>query len=349
MESLADERAAAQLGAHQRVTQSDPRKRPHLRRTGAPCGHPRRLRPLAEAELSVARRDQDSQTIRSEGGLLPLDLLLRVRDPQSQLPGTAPDDYGLPAGERLNEVITQSWNTLRKHWVEFRDGAAHLAAGAAGTGLTNDKWSLPLLRELGFGLLPVTAGPELAGRPYPIGPFLRSRADSPRRLRSLPRSPRGRTAGRRLGQSSWPCSGVPQPQRRPPLGDRVERPAPARPARQPGALASVVSRVRPRSDVLGGGSIPISCCCGSSLMPRASRHARETVPRPAGWSNGRRRPSGSAPGPSGTCGAAWSGPSESSGPASPAIQGTSSCERRCAPGRSHQRPCTSSSCAWCTA
>ena len=119
----------------------------------------------------MARRDQDFQAIRSEGGLLPLDLLLRVRDPQSQLPGTTPDDYGLPAGERRNEVITQSWNRLRKHWVEFRDSAEDLAAGVAGTGLTNDKWSLPLLRELGFGLLPVTAGPELAGRPYPIGRF----------------------------------------------------------------------------------------------------------------------------------------------------------------------------------
>ena len=120
----------------------------------------------------MARRDQDFQAIRSEGGLLPLDLLLRVRDPQSQLPGTAPDDYGLPAGERQNEVITQSWNRLRKHWGEFRDGAEDLAAGVAATGLTNDKWSLPLLRELGFGLLPVTAGPELAGRTYPIGRFL---------------------------------------------------------------------------------------------------------------------------------------------------------------------------------
>ena len=119
----------------------------------------------------MARRDQDFQTIRSEGGLLPLDLLRQVLDPQSQLAGTAPHDYGLPAGERLNEVITQSWNRLRKHWVEFRDDAENLAAGVAGTGLTNDKWSLPLLRELGFGLLPVTAGPELGGRTYPIGRF----------------------------------------------------------------------------------------------------------------------------------------------------------------------------------
>ena len=120
----------------------------------------------------MARRDlPDFQTVRSEGGLLPIDLLRRVLDPRSGLPGAAPDDYGLAPGERLNEVITQSYNRLRKHWGEFRAGAENLAAGAAGTGLTNDKWSLPLLRELGFGFLPTTAGPELEGRTYPISRF----------------------------------------------------------------------------------------------------------------------------------------------------------------------------------
>ena len=119
----------------------------------------------------MARRNQDFQTIRSEGGLLPLDLLRRLLDPRSGLTGSTPEDYGLRAGERLNEAITQSWNSLQKHWAEFREVAANLPVGAAGTGLTNDKWSLPLLRELGFGFLPVTAGPELDGRTFPIGRF----------------------------------------------------------------------------------------------------------------------------------------------------------------------------------
>ncbi len=119
----------------------------------------------------MSRRNQDFQTIRSEGGLLPPDLLLRVLDPKEQLDGTRPEDYGLPQGERLNEVITQSWNRLRKHWVEFRAAAEHLPATEPGTGLTNDKWNLPLLRELGFGLLPTSAGPEIGGRTYAINRF----------------------------------------------------------------------------------------------------------------------------------------------------------------------------------
>ncbi len=119
----------------------------------------------------MGRRTNDFQTIRSEGGLLPTDLLRRVLDPREKLEGTLPEDYSLPPGERLNEVITQSWNRLRKHWAEFRAAAANLPEGEPGTGLTNDKWSLPLLRELGFGLLPTSAGPEVGGRTYAINRF----------------------------------------------------------------------------------------------------------------------------------------------------------------------------------
>ena len=117
----------------------------------------------------MARHQPEFSGVRSQGGLLPPDLLRRVLD--SRVPGVEAGDYVLPAGERLNEVITQAWNRLRKHWTEFRAAAANLSEGEAGTGLTNDKWSLPLLRELGFGLLPASAGPEIGGRTYPIRRF----------------------------------------------------------------------------------------------------------------------------------------------------------------------------------
>ena len=119
----------------------------------------------------MARRIDDFHTIRSEGGLLPPDLLRRVLDPKEKLDGTRSEDYGLPQGERLNEVITQSWNRLRRHWGEFRASAEKLPKDEPGTGLTNDKWSLPLLRELSFGLLPTSAGPDINGRIYAINRF----------------------------------------------------------------------------------------------------------------------------------------------------------------------------------
>ena len=118
------------------------------------------------------KRTNDFQAIRSEGGLLPPDLLRRLIDPREKLPGTLPEDYGLPKGERLNEVITQSWNRMRKHWVEFRPVADALPETEPGTGLTNEKWTLPLMRELGFGLLPTSAGPEINGRTCAINRFL---------------------------------------------------------------------------------------------------------------------------------------------------------------------------------
>ena len=119
----------------------------------------------------MARPNQEFQTVRSEGGLLPPDLLQRVLDPRSALAGNRPEDYGLSPGERLNEAITHSWNRLRRHYGGFTAAAANLPEGEAGTGLTNDKWSLPLLREFGFGFLPVSAGPAIAGRTYAIGRF----------------------------------------------------------------------------------------------------------------------------------------------------------------------------------
>lgn len=120
----------------------------------------------------MSRRTHDFQSIRSEGGLLPSDLLRRILDPREKLTGTNPEDYGLPPGERLNEVITQGWNRLRRHWSEFRASARLLPEGEAATGLTNDKWSLPLLRELGFGVLTTSAAPEIEGRTYAISRFV---------------------------------------------------------------------------------------------------------------------------------------------------------------------------------
>jgi hypothetical protein len=119
----------------------------------------------------MARSLTEFQTIRSQGGLLPPDLLRRILDPKEKLEGTRPEDYTLAPAERLNEVITQSWNRLSKYWSDFRASAAKLPSDEPATGLTNDKWTLPLLRELGFGLLPTTAGPEINGRTYPISRF----------------------------------------------------------------------------------------------------------------------------------------------------------------------------------
>jgi hypothetical protein len=124
----------------------------------------------------MTRRNQDFRTIKSEGGLLPPDLLRRLVNPKDKLEGTNLRDYGLAPGERLNDAITQSWNKLRKHWTDFRKSARGLPEGEPGTSLTNEKWSVPLLRELGFGMLPTSAALTVAGKSYAINRFFGSTA-----------------------------------------------------------------------------------------------------------------------------------------------------------------------------
>lgn len=46
----------------------------------------------------MTRRAGAFQTIHSEGGLLPPDLLRRLLEPKEKLPGTQPADYGLAPG-----------------------------------------------------------------------------------------------------------------------------------------------------------------------------------------------------------------------------------------------------------
>jgi len=71
----------------------------------------------------MARRTADFQTIRSEGGLCHRPASPPARS-ERKARGYQPEDYGLSKDERLNEVITQSWRRLSKHWAEFRTAAA---------------------------------------------------------------------------------------------------------------------------------------------------------------------------------------------------------------------------------
>ena len=86
-------------------------------------------------------------------------------------PARRPEDYGLPQGERLNEVITQSWNRLRKHWAEFRAAAANLPEGEPAPASPTTSGACRCCASLGFGLLPTSAGPEIGGRTYAINRF----------------------------------------------------------------------------------------------------------------------------------------------------------------------------------
>lgn len=65
-------------------------------------------------------------TIRSEGALLPADLLQRIINGDRNLSGLTPDAYHLNAGEKLNEATNRAWNRLVGAWAAFTEAAAKL-------------------------------------------------------------------------------------------------------------------------------------------------------------------------------------------------------------------------------
>lgn len=107
-------------------------------------------------------------TIRTEGGLLPPELLQRVAEGDKALGGLAPTNYDLAPTERLNEAISRSWNRLVGLWASFAPQLDEISGDEPGAGATRDRWLIPLFQELDFGRIAVARGIEVGGRSYPI-------------------------------------------------------------------------------------------------------------------------------------------------------------------------------------
>ena len=108
-------------------------------------------------------------TVRTVGGLVPADLLARIIA-GSDLAGLSADDYRLELGVSPREAANRAWSVLTGAWTAYRDALAARPAGDRATGLTRDKWLAVVLRELGFGRVPVTpaGGIHADGRAFPV-------------------------------------------------------------------------------------------------------------------------------------------------------------------------------------
>lgn len=115
----------------------------------------------------MASRDNIFTTIRTEGALLPPDLLQRISE-NTNLDGLTPESYHLYPGEKLNEAVNQRWNRLQGVWTSFRAGQERLPEDDLGTTLTRERWLLPLFDTLGYGRLQTATAVEIDGRSYPI-------------------------------------------------------------------------------------------------------------------------------------------------------------------------------------
>lgn len=107
-------------------------------------------------------------TVKTEGALLPADLLVRVSSEDKTLPGLTSDHYHLARNERLNEAVTRAWNRLRGAWSSFREDLDRLSEEDPGTGVTRDRWLNILFQELGFGRLSPARDLVIEGKNYPI-------------------------------------------------------------------------------------------------------------------------------------------------------------------------------------
>jgi hypothetical protein len=106
--------------------------------------------------------------VRTEGGLLPPDLMQRVAAGDRSLPGLTSKSYHLAQGERLNETIARSWNRVRGAWHGFCDALSQLPEDDPAVGLTRERWLGVIFQELHYGRLPRASGLELDGKAYPI-------------------------------------------------------------------------------------------------------------------------------------------------------------------------------------
>jgi len=108
-------------------------------------------------------------TIRTEGGLLPADLLARVAQGDSQLLGLHPEAYHLAPTERLNEAVNRSWNRLAGAWEGFATALEALPADdRTATEVTRRRFSLVLFQELGFGQLQPARAVAIETKSYPV-------------------------------------------------------------------------------------------------------------------------------------------------------------------------------------
>ena len=107
-------------------------------------------------------------TVRTEGAILPSDLLERIAAGDPDLGGLTPEAYHLPEGEKITETTNRAWNRLLSAWSAFRNASERLPDNDAGTTLTREKWLLPLFQELGYGRLLTAKAADIDGKSYAI-------------------------------------------------------------------------------------------------------------------------------------------------------------------------------------
>lgn len=107
-------------------------------------------------------------TVRTEGALLPSEILRRVVEGDRSLEGLDPESYHLDKSEKINEAVNRGWFRCLGAWRTFKAAIEKLPASDVGTTTTRERWLLVLFQELGYGRLMTSKAQEIGGITYPI-------------------------------------------------------------------------------------------------------------------------------------------------------------------------------------
>lgn len=114
------------------------------------------------------KRKERFITIRSEGGLLPLDFLERIALLDKEISGLSAPDYRLDEHQKINEAINRAWDRILGCWVSFKSSTKDSPDGDPLTRETRERLLLPLFEALGYGRLAPSKPIDLDGRSFQI-------------------------------------------------------------------------------------------------------------------------------------------------------------------------------------
>ena len=278
-------------------------------------------------------------SVRTVGGLLPADMLIRIAEGKD-VSGSRPADYHVVGVRSVQDAAERHWDFLKGAWRALRDAIGD--AGHDPSGLAVENWLLPLFEEHGFGRLErIPAGIQSTDRTATFPVTHRWRhvpvhlvgwdTDLDHRLPGggLPPQSMLQECLNRSDEHLWGlscptagssgCCGTPRRWRAPRS-----------------------SRSTWRRCSTGSCSTSSSCSTGSCTSP-VSRSRTAPRRRPAGWRSGAPRRSRPGRVPWISSATAWRTRSPTSAPASSGIRRTTGS------ARTWTRICSSGRCcAWCT-
>lgn len=115
-----------------------------------------------------SKRKERFITVRSEGGLLPIDFLERIARLDGDIDGLKAEQYHLLKHEKINEAINRAWDRLVGCWVSFKSAVKAASTDDPLMRETRERWLLPLFDALGYGRLVGHKAFELDGKSFGI-------------------------------------------------------------------------------------------------------------------------------------------------------------------------------------